>query len=374
MSCETTITSFLPSRSLRHGDTDTNEDGVDEASTSEFYDFVIAAATIPWMNDPSVMGCRSNAVTSSGSLLVGSGGTFSVRLLGPEFPMMHGPCVAIKLLVDPRNPRAIRAACRELRILCHPPIRKHRNIVDLLGVAWMPATDTCSNSSSSPKVFPLIPALVVEMAPVGSVEEVWALSSAAQSYQKLTATGTKIEICYDVAQGLKVLHDCDIVHGDVKAHNILLFQDEKRPHSFIAKVADFGHSITELEDVECLRGCSPPWNAPEDNGSLNFIGLKCADMYSLGLLLWRVFADGRNCFQINTEGDMASLDDVEELKHSDIFVETLVKMLAPSNDPLLWVLLEKNVKDMLSITLNINPIQRSLSAVLSIVDFLTEIL
>ena len=31
---------------------------------------------------------------------------------------------------------------------------------------------------------------------------------------------SKVELCLDIAHGIKVLHQCQIVHGDVKPENI----------------------------------------------------------------------------------------------------------------------------------------------------------
>ncbi|EXM13913.1 hypothetical protein FOTG_17649 [Fusarium oxysporum f. sp. vasinfectum 25433] len=48
----------------------------------------------------------------------------------------------------------------------------------------------------------------------------------------------------DIAEGLKSLHDCGIVHGDVKLENVLVFPGLDRKH--IAKLSDFGHSLVDL--------------------------------------------------------------------------------------------------------------------------------
>ena len=61
----------------------------------------------------------------------------------------------------------------------------------------------------------------------------------------------------DIARGLCCLHENNIIHGDLKPHNVLLqnkpFVDSR---GFIAKIADFGLSIkmeSEQSHVDGMR-------------------------------------------------------------------------------------------------------------------------
>jgi serine/threonine protein kinase len=36
----------------------------------------------------------------------------------------------------------------------------------------------------------------------------------------------KQKLCYDVGRGLSLLHACDIVHGDLKHENVLIFKNK----------------------------------------------------------------------------------------------------------------------------------------------------
>ena len=65
----------------------------------------------------------------------------------------------------------------------------------------------------------------------------------------------------DIARGLCCLHENNIIHGDLKPHNVLLqnkpFVDSR---GFIAKIADFGLSIkmeSEQSHVDGMRMVSP---------------------------------------------------------------------------------------------------------------------
>ena len=47
----------------------------------------------------------------------------------------------------------------------------------------------------------------------------------------------------EVAKGMDYIHSCGIIHGDLKAGNVLLKTHRIDRRGYIAKVADFGISI-----------------------------------------------------------------------------------------------------------------------------------
>lgn len=53
-----------------------------------------------------------------------------------------------------------------------------------------------------------------------------------------------VETALDVARAMAHLHKHNIVHSDLKARNVLLRSDAHDPRGFIAKVGDFGLSLT----------------------------------------------------------------------------------------------------------------------------------
>ena len=80
---------------------------------------------------------------------------------------------------------------------------------------------------------------------------------------------TKAQFCYNVADGLRALHAANIVHGDLKGDNILLFLDSENKDELVAKVTDFGYSATEHQSrkvgVLVGHGTSLHQNAPQQH-------------------------------------------------------------------------------------------------------------
>lgn len=70
---------------------------------------------------------------------------------------------------------------------------------------------------------------------------------------------TKISISLDIAGGIKALHNAGIVHGDVKPDNIFLFTRA----NIRATIADFSHSLYDMDKVTTLIGTTAGYTAPE---------------------------------------------------------------------------------------------------------------
>lgn len=153
----------------------------------------------------------------------------------------------------------------EILVLHHPSLRTHRNIVKSL--FWTYDTTTFQ--------WPLL---------LGQEIALSDLAKFLHNEGPALAWSTRYVLCLDVGAGLDALHQLDIVHGDLKPANVLIFNQD----GLTAKLADFGMSLYEdMHAGEIPKG-TPGWQAPEIQlGSpLQPSDLLKADNYSFGLLLW----------------------------------------------------------------------------------------
>jgi serine/threonine protein kinase len=189
-----------------------------------------------------------------------------------------------KGVLEPRS-SAMRSFIAELRVRSHMPLRLHPNIVNLKGVAW----DYEEGESRVPR-----PLLLEEFAAERSLTHFWKKRNLTRMPFKV-----KADLCLDVAHGILALHECGVVHGDIKPDNILIFPSgNSRYETFTAKLTDFGHSVFEFEDLHALPAFTKQYCAPEadpernSSVSLTFDGMKRTDVYSYGLVVLSVVTGG----------------------------------------------------------------------------------
>jgi serine/threonine protein kinase len=187
---------------------------------------------------------------------------------------------------------AIRPLVQELRVLSHPYLRDHQNIIDLFGVAWEKHADWTGHCW---------PIVVLEYADHGNIHDFFAAEGAGKGWM------TRLGFCHDVIEGLCALHDAGVIHGDLKGENTLIFK--RSNGKFGAKLCDFGYAIVEddYEDpaaVISIPGLTPRWAAPElRHGFVSLARAHMADVYSLGLLLTIVIQHGISPFSINVSSE-----------------------------------------------------------------------
>ncbi|MFR8316170.1 serine/threonine protein kinase [Eubacterium ventriosum] len=112
-------------------------------------------------------------------------------------------------------------------------------------------------------------------------------------YENNLTVSQAIDISLDVAKGIKICHDNNIVHRDIKLNNIFVSKDGK------FKLGDFGISkkIGELTRSHTIKG-TPHYIAPEIYVK-NEKYSNSSDIYSLGILMYYLFNKRRYPFYPN---------------------------------------------------------------------------
>lgn len=100
----------------------------------------------------------------------------------------------------------LQGLLQELRILSHPPLQVHQNIVHMLGFAWIPGIrffehDHGSNIIDDDQAFQEWPKIVTEKAPHGSLDTFRMSHSNRKVWPSLRG---KLILCGQVLNGLKV--------------------------------------------------------------------------------------------------------------------------------------------------------------------------
>ena len=85
---------------------------------------------------------------------------------------------------------------------------------------------------------------------------------------------------FQVAQGLKFLHERNICHNDIKPSNILLFSNGR------VKLADFG-IVRSFQSADSVLG-SPGYQAPEFLDDTDSLDPRKEDVWSLGVTLYEM--------------------------------------------------------------------------------------
>jgi Protein kinase domain len=195
----------------------------------------------------------------------------------------------------------LRSLELEILSLCNPVLRNHRNIVRLISWGYdYPQPDT-----------PL-PVLFMEEALMplndfllqNNFEE-------ALSQGNLSGYDIKYHLSLDIIAGVEAMHRLNIVHGDLKPENVLVFKGDHPDVPFCAKLSDFGVCIDMENSVNPLTiddyiGTNA-WLAPElrDRTLADFkpeLMLRF-DAYSAGLVLLSVFCQDGGLIELDIDGE-----------------------------------------------------------------------
>lgn len=233
--------------------TDLSRTFLGEGATYQVVQETAAGSTIGYFNTPSKIERRAVAVK-----------TAKVQI----------PQDLTRLKFNDEECRRLRSILFEIEVLSHPAIRQHPNIAAILAYTWKNEANTFA------------PSLVMELAVLGNAR---AFLSA-----EVLSDEQKIALCRDIATGLQFLLMFQIVHGDVKLDNILVYEDDQK--GMVAKVSDLERSPQSKERLSYVG--TALYNAPEVQNSLKSSKtaiippdqLWLCDIFSFGLLSLEVFA------------------------------------------------------------------------------------
>mgnify|MGYP004501056933 CR=1 FL=1 len=202
----------------------------------------------------------------------------------PKYVVYKSPRIEFKASGEPATPqdrRALESVLTEFHALLHPPLLRHPNIIDILGVAW---------GSNQANPLQQLPVLMVEYGDRGTLADV-------QLTGNPLSNEVKSQIALGIASGLQALHNESIVHGDLKPDNIIMCFNEEQ--GLIPKLGDFGFAIIEATEAPTVMlGGTRTWRAPESYSRLAIPMLKYTDVYSFGLVVWSIALDGRDPFSV----------------------------------------------------------------------------
>jgi serine/threonine protein kinase len=206
-------------------------------------------------------------------------------------------CVADRQKENNSEERIIQAIISEVIVLSHPSIRNHPNIVELQGICW----DVVSGDKGNNKVWPV---LVFEKSQYGDLYN-FAMLPVGRELGFLE----RLKLCADIGTAISDMHVSsrlpagpkenaslaanyisDIIHGDVKPENVLVFKDNTG--AYTARVTDFGYSTQFANEDDMVSvPKSWPWCAPEhDRNKFKPAQARKMDVFSFGILcLWFLF-------------------------------------------------------------------------------------
>ncbi|CAD0024547.1 unnamed protein product, partial [Aureobasidium pullulans] len=110
-----------------------------------------------------------------------------------------------------------------------------------------------------------IPVLVMEAALFPLSEMLKDLQHHLDTLIAVSHWDVRHHIALDVAAGVEALHSSEIIHGDIKPANVLVFRQDNPSVPFLAKLSDFGVCIDMSDHKISARDYygTPKWVGPE---------------------------------------------------------------------------------------------------------------
>jgi serine/threonine protein kinase len=168
----------------------------------------------------------------------------------------------------------------EIQVMSHNSLSRHPNIVKLIGLSFYERVSRLDDTSS------VYPVLVLEKADPKHPD----LRCFVESCKQIPLFQV-LSFIADVADGLTALHKFGVIHADLKAANILVFQTENGP---IAKISDFGGCGVDI-NKDAFRIYTPDlFDVPPD-------GSRSMDFRTFGFV----------CRYLASHGGLEEVDDID---------------------------------------------------------------
>eukprot|EP00937_MAST-01D_sp_MAST-1D-sp2_P000638 g638.t1 len=193
----------------------------------------------------------------------------------------QGQRVAVKRCLGATLP-SLREFSREAAVLCKI---QHDNIVHLHGTSLCPPGDMYLIMDFHPFT---LSHLCYKAAARGSRVP----SKLRDAQTRFNTASQRERTALDIAKGMQHLHECGVMHRDLKPCNVLL------SHEFQAKITDFGLAradsvATALITRTCGIG-TLPFMAPElhtgIDGNRRLKYTNSIDVYAYGMVIWAIWA------------------------------------------------------------------------------------
>ncbi|KAI0858827.1 hypothetical protein F4860DRAFT_287009 [Xylaria cubensis] len=182
-----------------------------------------------------------------------------------------------KLSTYNSNEKLFTSLVSEVVILNQPEIRRHEHIVNIAGIAF----DVEGSSPDSLEIWPL---LIMSKAQHGNL-----MNFLASERGRMLDFLIRLEFCAQIGSAISTMHSNNIVHGDIKPQNILIYEKDQ---TLIAKVTDFSYScLGKSEEDIVTMPRSELWQAPEySREGCKIRDAKLMDIYSFGMVcFWLLF-------------------------------------------------------------------------------------
>lgn len=228
---------------------------------------------------------------------------------------------------------------QELRILSHATLRDAPNLVRMLCVDW-------SGDSTDIVGGRCWPSLLLECATHGTLTQ-YLLRSPRLSWD------LKWALCLNIADGLTVLHEHNVVSCDLKLDNILVFENagsEFAGVDVVAKISDFGYSlITSDYDEQAVfpgRAGTPPWNAPElaFGRGPRVHALGKADIYTMGLIVCTIILEGHPPWEKTSASAFQDMKETDDDAAASAFLAAALAEAITQQQETIWHILNATVK------------------------------